>query len=485
MNTIHLTTLTDRNFVIPTIVMMTSAQESMAAGSRYYFHLFHSNLEPWQIKAFQRLVTPRFTISIRQLQAEDNKFSHLPNCGRHGQPALMRLYLPNLLPEIDKVIYLDGDIIVTKDLVELYNTPLGDNLLAAVKEPEGPNPVKYHENIPSNSYFNTGVMVLDLARMRDENLIQQFIDNAPTVIQFWQCADQDIINYTCANRIHPLHPRYNYLPDLFKWQPELTLDDFNLAHMTNYADIAEVEADSAIIHIAGSQDRRPWQRCNGTFSPLWLNYFLRSPLKRCNLLLKDPHQDATNRLSMQYLELKKEIREDHSIIVYLQTQADRLSETHDCLLAQIDRLTEAQMQLSSRTAQYEKVNQTLERSLIQSREECGILRKQIEKLSQEHRMLEDAQQQLGNTQCKLGESLQSLRTPNHTLHLGFGRRLPVLTIVSYYNRTTRSVKKCIKLLGFIPFITAKGSPLKLHWRLFNVIPIWRSQTSKPPQNNIM
>ncbi len=426
MNTIHLTTLTDSNFLIPTIVMMTSARETMAPDSHYHFHLFHSDLESWQIDAFRQLETDHFTVTIRQLHESDNQFTHLPNCGRHGQAALMRLNLPNLLRDIDKVIYLDGDIIVTKDLAALYDTPLGDHPLAAVEEPEGPNPVKYHENIPSNSYFNTGVMVMGLARMRDENLIQQFLDNAPTVIQFWQCADQDIINYTCANRILPLHPKYNYLPDLFRWYSALTIDDFNATHHTNYTSIAALQADSVIIHLAGGAGRRPWQRSNGLYSPLWLNYFLQSPLHNCNLLLNDPHQSETNKLKTQYSDLRKSIEEHQNIVSQLQDNLD-------------------------------------------------IANKQITHLTQYNKSLQDIQRTLQASLGRLNEELQSLQPPNHTLKLGLGRYLPLLSIHSSYDPTTQRVSKQVKLFGCVPFLFAKGYPHKLHWHLFGFIPIWRSQ----------
>lgn len=460
MNTIHLTTLTDSNFLIPTIVMMTSARETMAPDSHYHFHLFHSNLEPWQIDAFRQLETDHFTVTIRQLHESDNQFTHLPNCGRHGQAALMRLNLPNLLRDIDKVIYLDGDIIVTKDLAELYDTPLGDHPLAAVEEPEGPNPVKYHENIPSNSYFNTGVMVMGLARMRDENLIQQFLDNAPTVIQFWQCADQDIINYTCANRILPLHPKYNYLPDLFRWRPGLTVDGFNAVHHTDYASIAALQADSVIIHLAGGAGSRPWQRSNGLYSPLWLDYFLQSPLHNCNLLLNDPHQSETNKLKTQYSELKKNIEEHQTITARLQTQADHLLRCAEELSAQNERNEKAQKEQGKQISQIEA--------------DFNVFREQILRLTQHYKNIQDTQQTLQASLDRLNEGLQSLQTPNHTLKLGFGRYLPMLSIHSSYDPATQRVSKQVKLFGCVPFLSAKGYPYKLHWHLFGFIPIWRS-----------
>lgn len=89
--------------------------------------------------------------------------------------------------------------------------------------------------------------------------------------------------------------------------------------------------------------------------------------------------------------------------------------------------------------------------------------------------MHDAQQTLQVSLIKLNESLQSLQTPNHTLKLGFGLYLPVLTIHSSYDPATQRVSKRVKLFGCIPFLSAKGYPYKLHWHLFRFIPVWRSQ----------
>ena len=88
---------------------------------------------------------------------------------RYTEAASLRLLLPELLPELDKILYLDCDIIVRQDLTRLWNeTDLGDNYLAAVYEAAiegqaerfralGCDPVKY---------FNSGFLLMNLKQMR-------------------------------------------------------------------------------------------------------------------------------------------------------------------------------------------------------------------------------------------------------------------------------------------------------------------------------
>lgn len=286
MTTIHLTTLTDSNFLVPTLVMVTSVKENMGEDSRCCFHIFHSNLLPWEENAFRQLESPRFSIKVQRLN--NNQFSHLPDCGRHGQATLMRLNLPNILPDVERVIYLDGDIVVLKDLAELYSLELGDCLLAAVRDLVGLIDHDHLNNLAIKEYFNAGVMLMDLARMRADNIVQRFGESANVITKFWKYADQDVINFTCANRIMPLHPKYNGITMSYKYRMGKDLDIFNAYHKTQYTSFRELENEFALIHWAGNPGQRPWEMWDAACSPIWFHYLHKSPLKQTNLDLKTP-----------------------------------------------------------------------------------------------------------------------------------------------------------------------------------------------------
>lgn len=439
MNTIHLTTLTDSNFLIPTIVMMTSARETMAPDSHYHFHLFHSNLEPWQIDAFRQLETPSFTVTVVKLENDRNQFTHLPNCGtRFGQAALMRLNLPNLLTDIDKVLYLDGDILVHQDLAQVYQWNLGENLIAATKAPLPLRDPEFMKNFPGNTYINTGVMVMNLDRMRAENTVDQFIANAPTVIQFWQCADQDIINYTCAGRIAILPVHYNGMSALYQQQIQRDINCFNAYYGSRYTSYRELENDFLLTHWAGPIEQRPWELSNRNGSEDWNRYFLKSPIAHIGLGLKTPW----------------------------------------------DNIREVNKELEKLTSRYQQLQEELNQQLSTLKE----LRKQHELLLQSHNELKARHKDLLNNQTKLQQDHINLKTTHDKLQqqfseqfpsayksrYGLSRYLPLFSIHSSYDPATQRVSKQVKLFGCVPFLFAKGYPHKLHWHLFGFIPIWGS-----------
>ena len=130
-------------------------------------------------------------------------------------PTFYRLWLPSLLPEIAKCIYLDTDIIVCKDLRELYETDLGDCCLAGVRGfafysfPDTRNKEKHAKRLclpDMEHYVNAGMMLMDLRKMRDWKLEEQF---ETALKRNFACQDQDVLNVVCFGRIMNLPFRYN------------------------------------------------------------------------------------------------------------------------------------------------------------------------------------------------------------------------------------------------------------------------------------
>src|SRR5436309_3130665 len=92
----------------------------------------------------------------------------LPDVWSMGKVTWYRIFAPNLLPDLDRVLFLDLDIIVLSPLRGLWDTELGDHYLGAVTNVLSPIDGKrlVKAGFDPRTYFNAGVMLLDLARMR-------------------------------------------------------------------------------------------------------------------------------------------------------------------------------------------------------------------------------------------------------------------------------------------------------------------------------
>jgi UDP-glucose:(galactosyl)LPS alpha-1,2-glucosyltransferase len=129
-----------------------------------------------------------------------------------------RLFIAQLFPQYDKALYLDADIVCNTDLAELYNIDLGDNLLAAAQDgfaADYPQTVSYAEKIigvPIKHYFNSGVLVLNLKKLRASNFTDRFLALLNKYHFDIMAPDQDYLNAICQNRTLHLDPQWNTTP---------------------------------------------------------------------------------------------------------------------------------------------------------------------------------------------------------------------------------------------------------------------------------
>lgn len=113
-----------------------------------------------------------------------------------------RLLLSSLLSELDRALYLDCDIIVQADLTELYHSDISKHCVAAVPDIDT---LIFQKRFSLSQYFNSGVLLINLARFREKNIESQLIRCALEHNHY----DQDILNIILQGEILYLHPRWN------------------------------------------------------------------------------------------------------------------------------------------------------------------------------------------------------------------------------------------------------------------------------------
>ena len=145
-----------------------------------------------------------------------------------------RLLIPNAFFYIDKAIYLDSDIVVLGDLADLYRYDLGDNLLAA-----GPDQsvqlvsefityVNKALDIKKENYFNAGVLVMNLKKMRSFRLLNRVYKLSKSVV-FKVAQDQDLLNVICKDKVLYLKEDWNIMP-IGERATEISLIHYNLIY---------------------------------------------------------------------------------------------------------------------------------------------------------------------------------------------------------------------------------------------------------------
>lgn len=190
--------------------------------------------------------------------------------------AYLRLLLHRVLPDIDKVLYLDVDILVRESLLPLWRTELGNDLLAAVKGPvnladkwEWNSERPYWKLLAGmrGGYINSGVLLLNLAQIRRQQIDRQWEKLAEQKLYY---QDQDILNITCRDRIIYLPPKYNSLAYLSAedYRRMVTEDIFT------EAESAQAQERPAILHYAGD---KPWKRYDTNQGFVWWDFVKKYP----------------------------------------------------------------------------------------------------------------------------------------------------------------------------------------------------------------
>ena len=165
-----------------------------------------------------------------------------------SRAATLRLFLPELLKDVAKVLYLDCDTIVCRDIGEIWDTPLENVWVAGVLDCS--KSLTKHCNVlglRAEHYFNSGVLLMNLGEMRNTNYRETFSDVIRNYADKITMADQDLLNLAAQGRYRQLPIRWNlhrgYLIHQMPW--------------TDKAELAEALRMPGIVHFTGS--RKPWQ----------------------------------------------------------------------------------------------------------------------------------------------------------------------------------------------------------------------------------
>lgn len=178
-----------------------------------------------------------------------------------------RFLILDILKEYEKVIYLDCDLIVCRDLSELYETDLENNYIGAVYDVDFAGQLNspwlrikeyecktLHLKDPYK-YFQAGVLVMNISEMRKTITSEQLLEMAATGI--YKYSDQDILNIICENRITYLDMSWNVITDC---NGRRISEVASRAPADLFEQYMEARKSPSIIHYAGIQ--KPWKKAS-------------------------------------------------------------------------------------------------------------------------------------------------------------------------------------------------------------------------------
>lgn len=282
MRALHVACAAEGAYDAHSAAMLHSVTEH-AAGHAVHVHYLHGPGFPRaSIEAIGRMLEQRGASSTFY-EIPPDRIAGLPVDSLFTAAMWYRIYLPELLPDVDRALYLDVDTIVVDSLAPLWQTDLEGHYLAAVTNVLMP----HHAHRPEalglsgpDEYFNSGVLLMNLAEMRRDACTAALRDYAIEKGPEIEWPDQDTLSVVLGSRRLPLHPRWNVMNSLrFPWSPEVFGQEV----------VDEARREPGIRHFEGPGDNKPWHYMfEQDGRELYLRHRSKTPWPRCRLEGRTP-----------------------------------------------------------------------------------------------------------------------------------------------------------------------------------------------------
>jgi len=202
---------------------------------------------------FNRLAE-HYSINIEIIEVADDRLIQGLKTVDHYFPKSMyyRFLLPEFLPTEERVLYMDGDVMIRSDISNFYSTDLTELACAAVVD-QNCDSVSVQNRLRKNrdfEYYNSGVLLINLEYWRNNDITRQLLELVQAEASDLVFPDQDALNILLDGKIARMDYTYNAQ---MRWINELSTLDF---HWSKYNELRESLKNPVIVHFCWKF--KPW-----------------------------------------------------------------------------------------------------------------------------------------------------------------------------------------------------------------------------------
>ena len=152
-----------------------------------------------------------------------------------GPGAIAKIILPNLLPDdVERIILFDsGDLLVLRDLREMYNWDMGNYLYLGTPDPCIGKDALISKK-PYDVYINIGHFLLNVKKIKEQNMYEQYLKHKDTYTNI--VADQDLLNDVAQNKIGYLPVKFGLFSPFVN---DKDSDDINVINQYEFYQMTE------------------------------------------------------------------------------------------------------------------------------------------------------------------------------------------------------------------------------------------------------
>lgn len=257
----------DNNYVQHLSVAMVSLLENNR-DLPFKIYVISSGLSKKNVSNILKL-SGRYDCEIQNITVSDDLFVTLATAHPYyPKGTYYRLLIPELIDE-EKVLYLDSDIVVNGSIRELYDQEFGDCFVCAIEDP-GFDRHRQLKMDPRSTYFNSGMMLVNLAKWKKDGIqrkVIDFIENNQDAILF---PDQCGLNAVIDGRWRKVPLKYNQQSSIFSEGFEKKFNCFS------HEELEEAKEHPVIIHYTSGS--KPWHYKNThPYKKLYWKYIKMTP----------------------------------------------------------------------------------------------------------------------------------------------------------------------------------------------------------------
>lgn len=203
MNIIPIVFAFDNNLAFPACICLSSLMMNAKESTFYDIFILHPASEDLKHEELDKISSFYSNCRIQYI-AVDDTFAQAYEIRGITTPAYYRLLIPELIPQYDKVLYSDVDVIFRTDLSLLYATDLFDNYIAATYDlglclsNDGREYIESIKGLVKGDYIQSGFLIINSRIIRDKGVVEKFKEASKQKLRY---QDQDILNLVCRGRI--------------------------------------------------------------------------------------------------------------------------------------------------------------------------------------------------------------------------------------------------------------------------------------------
>lgn len=271
MSKINICFSSDNNYAKYMGTAICSILKNAGENDSYNFYILDGGISNETKEQISELKTIK-DFSIEYLPVNPDDFKNCPMTGYVKYitlPTYYRFKIASLLPSVDKILYLDGDIIVNSDIKELFDADIENYYIGAIPEVFNHHHKERLEIFGDNYYFNAGVLLINSKKWREDNIEEKLFTYALNPEREIVFQDQDILNEVLKYNIKYLPLKWNLQHDA------LFTEESYLYHKTE-----RNEAIKAPKLIHYTHKLKPWNpKCTNKYRTLYYEYLKQTPWK--------------------------------------------------------------------------------------------------------------------------------------------------------------------------------------------------------------